>query len=71
MLLIDVLHKLEHRKTVLGESLRTLKRGGRICVYPMHLDSEDVIKMAESVGLELEEEIMDEHVLIFIKSLKN
>jgi ubiquinone/menaquinone biosynthesis C-methylase UbiE len=50
-LVFDVLHLIDHWPGLFSELSRLLKPQGRLCVFPMHVDSEDVRKHAQAVGL--------------------
>jgi ubiquinone/menaquinone biosynthesis C-methylase UbiE len=50
-LLLDVLHLIDDWPGLFRELSRLLKSGGRLCVFPMHVDSEDVRRHAQAAGL--------------------
>lgn len=67
VLLIDVLHDIEGREPLLEEVYGSLEEDGISCVYPMHIENEEVEDMTESVGFELVEKIYEDNILIFSK----
>jgi len=67
VLLIDVLQEIDDRVALLNELYRILKPGGFIIMYPMHIDIEDVIKLASRISFHLIEEKYDSHILVFKK----
>jgi len=67
VLLIDVLHEVGNREALLEEVYRILKRGGTVCIYPMHISREEVERVAGSRGLNLEARKFRGRILIFRK----
>jgi len=65
ILLIDVLQEIDDRESLFDEVHRILKQGGIVCVYPMHIGEEEVIRLATSRGFNLEGRKFDGHVLTF------
>ncbi|GAJ24680.1 unnamed protein product, partial [marine sediment metagenome] len=53
VLLIDVLQEISDKDTLLEEVHRILKPDGLMTAYPMHIDSNEVIKLASNVKLRL------------------
>jgi ubiquinone/menaquinone biosynthesis C-methylase UbiE len=64
ILLIDVLQEIENREALFDEVYRTLKAGGIMTVYPMHMAEEEVIRLAANRSLNLEEKKFN-RILIF------
>jgi len=50
-LLFDVLQLIDDWPGLFGEISRVLRPGGRLCVFPMHVDSERVHRHALAAGL--------------------
>jgi len=67
VLLIDVLHEIGNREALFDEVYRVLKRGGAVCIYPMHISTEKVERVAGSRGLNLEARKFRGRILIFRK----
>jgi ubiquinone/menaquinone biosynthesis C-methylase UbiE len=68
VLLIDVLQEIADKETLLEEIHRILKADGMMTVYPMHIDSNEVIRLASNVKLRLKGRKFQERILIFEKS---
>ncbi len=68
VLLIDVLQEISDKKTLLEEIHRILKPEGRMTVYPMHIDAEEVIRMASKTKLRLKGRKFQDRILVFEKS---
>lgn len=66
ILLIDVLYDVENKKALFEEAHEKLGSDGVVVVYPMHMEEEEVVKIAESAHFILKEKFRD-HVLIFEK----
>ena len=67
VLLIDVLQEISDKDTLLVEIHRILKPDGVIAVYPMHIDSNEVIRLASNAKLRLKGRIFQERILVFEK----
>lgn len=67
VLLIDVLQEISEKETLLEEIHRILKPNGLMTVYPMHIDVDEVIKMASKTKLELKGRKFQEQILVFEK----
>ena len=67
VLLIDVLQEIPNKEALLEESLRILKPDGLITVYPMHIDIDEVIRLASNVKLRLKRRIFQKQILVFEK----
>jgi len=67
MLLIDVLQEIDDWNAIFEEAYRILKPNGRCSVYPMHISTEEVEKLAVSKGLNLEDKKFDGRILVFRK----
>jgi ubiquinone/menaquinone biosynthesis C-methylase UbiE len=68
VLLIDVLQEIADKETLLEEIHRILKPDGMMIVYPMHIDSNEVIRLASDVKLRLKGRKFQERILVFEKS---
>ena len=67
VLLIDVLQEISDKETLLGEIHRILKPDGVMTVYPMHIDSNELIKLASNAKLRLKGRVFQERILVFEK----
>jgi ubiquinone/menaquinone biosynthesis C-methylase UbiE len=67
VLLIDVLQEIDDREALFDRVYRTLKPGGAVIVYPMHMAGEEVIKLALKRPFVLKEKKCDNRILIFKK----
>jgi ubiquinone/menaquinone biosynthesis C-methylase UbiE len=65
VLLIDVLQEITDRETLLVETQRILKPEGLMTVYPMHIDTDEVIRLASNAKLRIKEKIFQEQILVF------
>ena len=65
--LIDVLQEISNKETLLEEIHRVLKPDGLMTVYPMHIDNDEVIRLASNVKLRLKGRIFQEQILLFKK----
>jgi ubiquinone/menaquinone biosynthesis C-methylase UbiE len=68
VLLIDVLQEISDKETLLKEIHRILKPNGLMTVYPMHIDYNEVIRLASDVKLRLKGRKFQERILVFEKS---
>jgi len=68
VLLIDVLQEISDKDTLLEEVHRILKPDGLMAVYPMHIDSNEVIRLASNVKFRLKGKKFQEQILVFEKS---
>jgi len=68
--LIDVLQEITDKEKIFEEAKRVLKKGGLVTVYPMHLDINEVSRIATGSGLELKERKYQLRILVFSKSEK-
>jgi len=68
MLVIDVLQEIDNKEALLDEAHRTLKIGGVITVYPMHMATEEVEELVTSRGFDLEDRKFQGRILIFRKA---
>lgn len=67
MLLIDVLQEIDDRSALLDEAYRILRQGGVVIVYPMHIEPEEVERLATSKGLYTEDRQFEGRILVFRK----
>jgi len=65
ILFIDVLHLIEKQDALFEEARRTLKRGGVVCVYPMHISEEAVEALATRRDLTVEARRVQGRFLMF------
>ena len=68
VLLIDVLQEISNKETLLEEVHRILKPDGLMTVYPMHIDSNEVIRVASNAKLRLKGRKFQDRILVFEKS---
>ena len=68
VLLIDVLQEISDKEALLEEIHRILKPDGLMTVYPMHIDAEEVIRMASKTKLRLKGRKFQDRILVFEKS---
>ena len=67
VLLIDVLQEVSQKKILLKEAHRVLEPNGDVIVYPMHIDVNEVIKLASDTGFKLKDRIFQDQILVFEK----
>jgi ubiquinone/menaquinone biosynthesis C-methylase UbiE len=67
VLLIDVLQEISNKNTLLKEIYRILRPDGRMTVYPMYINADEVIRLASNVKLKLKGRIFQEQILVFEK----
>ena len=67
MLLIDVLQEIDDRSALFDEAYRILRQGGVVIVYAMHIQAEEVEKLATSKGLDTEDRQFEGRILVFRK----
>jgi ubiquinone/menaquinone biosynthesis C-methylase UbiE len=67
VLLHDVLHLIDDRKTLFGQVRRALKRGGRVSIYPMHVDKDKVSRQMRNSGFSLIRVEYEGNILVFQK----
>ena len=67
VLLIDVLQEISDKEPLLEEIHRILKPEGQMTVYPMHIDSNEVIRLASNAKLKLKERKFQDRILVFEK----
>ena len=68
VLLIDVLQEISDKEPLLEEIHRILKPDGLMTVYPMHIDSNEVIRVASNAKLRLKGRKFQDRILVFEKS---
>ncbi len=68
VLLIDVLQEISDKEPLLEEIHRILKPDGLMTVYPMHIDSNEVIRVAFNAKLILKGRKFQDRILVFEKS---
>jgi len=67
VLLIDVLQEIPDKEKLFEEIHRVLKPGGLVTVYPMHLDIDEVARIASNAKMNLKERKFQEQILVFEK----
>jgi len=67
VLLVDVLQEIGDREALFDEVHRILKNDGRVSVYPMHMDPDEVVELASGRAFHLIERLFDDRVLVFGK----
>ena len=67
VLLIDVLQEISDKETLLEEIHRILKPDGLMTVYPMHIDSNEVIRLASKIKLRVKGRKYQDRILVFEK----
>jgi ubiquinone/menaquinone biosynthesis C-methylase UbiE len=67
MTLIDVLQEIDDKDALFDEAYRILKRDGIVIVYPMHMRTEEVKRIATVRALHLHEEKHEGRILVFRK----
>jgi ubiquinone/menaquinone biosynthesis C-methylase UbiE len=65
--LIDVLQEVSEKGLLFKEVYRVLQKDGHVIVYPMHIDANEVIKLASVTGFRLQDRIFQKQVLVFEK----
>jgi ubiquinone/menaquinone biosynthesis C-methylase UbiE len=65
VLLHDILHLIDGRMALFDEMHRVLARGGRISVYPMHVDKKEISRQMCDSGFFLLLEEFEGHILVF------
>jgi ubiquinone/menaquinone biosynthesis C-methylase UbiE len=68
VLLHDVLHMIDERMTLFGEVCRILKSCGRVSVYPMHVDKDEVSRQMRDSGFALQADEYEGNILVFGKA---
>jgi len=68
VLLIDVLQEISDKNTLFKEIYRILRPDGLMTVYPMHIDADEVIRIASDMKFRLKGRIYKEQILVFEKS---
>ena len=67
IMLIDVLQEIDDRDALFDEAYRILKHEGLVIVYPMHIETEEVKRIATLRGLDLHQEKHEGRILVFRK----
>jgi ubiquinone/menaquinone biosynthesis C-methylase UbiE len=67
VLLIDVLQEIPDKEKLFEEIHRVLKPEGLVIVYPMHIDIDEVAKIASNAKMDLKERKFQEQILVFEK----
>jgi ubiquinone/menaquinone biosynthesis C-methylase UbiE len=67
ILFIDVLQEIEHWSPLFEEAYRALKDGGKVSIFPMHIDEDEVMEVAGRAGLHFEGKRYRESLLLFGK----
>ena len=67
VLLMDVIQEVSNKDSLFEEVRRVLKMGGMTTVFPMHVDYDEVIELAEAKKLALLNRRFDDRLLVFVK----
>jgi len=67
-LLIDALQEIDDKEGLINEIHRILKTDGVLSVYPMHIEQEEVVKLATDRGFNLKNRKFDGRILMFGKT---
>jgi ubiquinone/menaquinone biosynthesis C-methylase UbiE len=67
ILFIDVLQEIEDWGPLFEEAYRALKDGGKVSIFPMHIDEDEVMEVAGRAGLHFEGKRYRESLLLFGK----
>ena len=65
VLLHDVLHMIDERIPLFQAVHKVLCSGGRVSIYPMHVDADDVVRQMRASGFLLQDELYVGNILIF------
>jgi ubiquinone/menaquinone biosynthesis C-methylase UbiE len=68
VLLHDVLHMIEERMALFDEMHRVLDPQGRVSIYPMHVDKDEVARQMRDSGFSLRAEEYEGNILVFCKA---
>ena len=68
VLLHDVVHLIKDKRALYGELHRVLRPGGRVSVYPMHVDKDKLSMQMHESGFFLQTEKYQGHILVFEKA---
>jgi ubiquinone/menaquinone biosynthesis C-methylase UbiE len=67
MLLIDVLQKIDNKEALFQEAHRILRPGGVLLIFPMHLATDEVERLATSNDLLMQDRTFGGRILVAIK----
>jgi ubiquinone/menaquinone biosynthesis C-methylase UbiE len=67
ILFIDVLQEIEDWGPLFEEAYRALKDGGKVSIFPMHINEGEVVEVADRAGLHFEGKRYRESLLLFGK----
>jgi ubiquinone/menaquinone biosynthesis C-methylase UbiE len=70
MLLIDVLQKIDKKEALFQEAHRILKPGGVLLIFPMHLATDEVERLAVSNDLLMQDRTFGGRILVAIKKTR-
>ena len=70
MLLIDVLQKIDNKEALFQEAHRILKPGGVLLIFPMHLATDEVERLATSKDLLMQDRTFGGRILVAIKKTR-
>ena len=68
VLLHDVLHLIDERMALFDEMHRVLDPEGRVSIYPMHVDKDEVARQMCDSGFSLRAEEYEGNILLFCKA---
>ncbi len=67
VLLYDVIHMIEDRVTLFAEIHRILKSDGLVSVYPMHVETDELLRQMRDSHFSLAAEKYEGNILNFVK----
>jgi ubiquinone/menaquinone biosynthesis C-methylase UbiE len=65
VLLHDMLHLIRERTALFQAVYKVLCPGGRVSIYPMHVDTDEVVRQMRANGFALQAEHYEGNILIF------
>lgn len=65
VLMHDILHMIDDRGTLFQAVYKVLCPGGRVSIYPMHVDADEVVRQMRANGFALQAEHYEGSILIF------
>ena len=68
VLMHDVLHMIDKRRALFDKVSRVLDPGGRVSIYPMHVDKVEVARQMGDSGFSLLAEEYEGNILVFQKA---
>ena len=68
VLLYDAIHLIENWATLFAEIRRTLKSDGLVSIYPMHIETDELLRQMRESYFSLAAEKYEGNILNFVKS---